>query len=142
MRRPLDVIHEVLLQPVPCEKCEKVSCRCLFAKAGRLKNQSQMILAALTSEGLLHVEQAEPTAEDFEVLARWLADQSQHPRYVMIEDGWSKLLESEHDVTVAYAAALKTIGTPSVEQNNQLGRARDTLVAEIRRRRAADTQGV
>lgn len=142
MRRPLDVIHEVLLQPVPCQKCEKVSCRCLFAKAGRLKNQSQMLLDALTAEGLIADAHPEPTESDFEELAQWLAAQSQHPRYVMIEDGWSKLLESEHDVTVAYAAALKTIGTPSVEQNNQLGRARDTLVAEIRRRRAADTQGV
>lgn len=142
MRRPLDVIHEVLLQPVVCEKCGKVTCRCMFAKAGRLRNQAQMLHDALIDEGLLHVEQAEPTAEDFDVLARWLADQSQHPRYVMIEEGWRKLLESEQDVTVAYAAALKTVGTPSQEQNNQLGRARDTLVAEIRRRRAADSQGV
>lgn len=141
MTNPLDLVHETLLRPVPCEKCGKGNCRCLFARAGRLKNQAAMIVAALTAAGLLPVEQAAPDEADFEQLAQDLANASQHPRYVQKADGWRKLLQSENDVTVAYAAALKTIGTPSAEQNNQLGRARDVLVAEVRKRRAAAEAG-
>lgn len=142
MTNPLDVVHEALLQPVPCEKCGKPNCRCLFARAGRLKNQAKMIVDALTAYGLLHVEPAAPTEADFEQLAQELAAASQHPRYVHSTEGWRKLLQSEQDVTVAYAAALKTIGTPSAEQSNTLGRVRDALAAEIRRRRAAGQVGV
>jgi len=142
MTNPLEVVHETLLKPVPCQKCHKPSCRCLFARAGRLEVQAGMIVDALAAAGLLHAESAEPTADEFDQLAQWLATQSQHPRYVQIHEGWRKLLESEQDVSVAYAAALKTVGTPSAEQSNQLGRARDALVGEVRRRRAAETPGV
>lgn len=142
MRDPVEVVHEALLAPVPCSKCGKPNCRCLFARAGRLKNQAAMIVMALVVDGHMHApEPDEPTGEDFDDLAQHLADASQHPRYVQIHEGWRKLLESEADISVAHAAALKTLGTPSPEQATDLGRVRDTLVAEVRKRRAAQDPG-
>jgi hypothetical protein len=52
----------------------------------------------------------EPTADEIKKAARWLAEQSGHPRYTQVADGWRALLASTSDVEVAYHAALRRIG--------------------------------
>jgi hypothetical protein len=66
--------------------------------------QAAAVVTALLESGYLPPVEPPLTVED---VARWFADQTKHPRFLGIADGWRQLLESEGNVTMAYAQASK-----------------------------------
>jgi hypothetical protein len=75
-------------------------------------------------------EPRELTDEDLEKCARWLAEQSRHPRYVGVEDGWRHLLGSEVNVDHAFSVARLNASTP--DEVNNLAAARNALLRHAR----------
>lgn len=69
---------------------------------------ARLIEAALIEHGHLPPHEQEMTRADVEKVAQWLAERSMHPRYVMVADGWHRLMESASDVHLAHSAATKT----------------------------------
>lgn len=89
-------------------------------------------LALLAVADRARMSQAgEPDEPEYEEVARWLAEQSDHPRYVADKPGWRALLTSEVDVEVAYQAAMKRLGgvtgLRSTQAAESLRGARDML---------------
>jgi hypothetical protein len=82
----------------------------------------------------------EPEEEPVNVedVARWLAAQSDHPRYTATEDGWTALLDSPGNVTHAHAAALPRTAHADMPSLNA---ARDVLLDNARRRVCAEVAG-
>lgn len=74
---------------------------------------------------------SEPGPAEVEEVAQWLAEQSDHPRYCQVPEGWRTILASTADVEVAYAAAVRRLGTlPGLragQQGDSLRAARDVL---------------
>lgn len=139
---PTSVVKAALMQPVPCPECGGTKpCRCLTATGARLDWQADLIVQALAAAGLLTATQdTTPDDSDIEDTARWLAEQSRHPRYVAVTDGWRQLLDSEANIGHAYRAAMQTHpGSSDVEK--ALARARDDLLHHTTLRRAAGTEG-
>lgn len=140
MSSPEDVVRSALMQPIPCPTCERVvRCRCMPDRVAKLNWRVTLIVEALRAQGMLPPETPveQPSIED---VARWLADQSRHPRYVGIPDGWRKLLESDADVMVAHRAAVDT-HRGDTELERAFSRARDDLLREVAARRAAGHGG-
>jgi hypothetical protein len=97
--------------------------------------RAALVVRALDEAGLLvKPPTGPPSADDLDALARWLAEESGHPRYTVPEQppyppGWTRLRQSETDVLVAYTAAAKgKQGEPLA----LLQQARDTLVHAVR----------
>lgn len=73
---------------------------------GTLHDRALLIEAALVEHGHLPEPHREATLADVEEVCRWLADQSRHPRYVLVHEGWRKILASDADLTLAGMRAL------------------------------------
>lgn len=75
---------------------------------------------------------AEPGLDAVIARAQWLAEQSGHPRYTQIADGWKTLLVSSGDVEIAYNAALRRIGDlpglSATRAADELRAARETVL--------------
>ncbi len=106
---PFHVVREALLEPVPCPTCGRTRpCRCLPRQDVKVDTMATRIVEHLTGAGLLHEHAPRPTEiteADAEQTARWLAEQSRHPRYG--GEGWRMLLISDADVHVAHGAAIR-----------------------------------
>lgn len=90
------------------------------------------VLDALTHLGVdvaLPVEPSPaPTEADYEAMARWLADRSSFPRY-LVQDGWRRLLESDRDVDLAHSKASARYG-----QSDEAAAVRQHLLDRLQRR--------
>jgi hypothetical protein len=106
----------------------------------KLEWQANLITQALDGHGLLVREQV-AGAESIDAVARWLAEQSRHLRYVGIADGWRQLLDSDVLIDHAHAAALKAHPRPDRDYEQALSRARDALLQNVTVRRAAGIEG-
>lgn len=131
---PREVIVAALAVALPCPSCGKAEvCRCIKpAGYSHVEERAKLVEAALLERGLLAGPTGELTRDDVEQMARWLADQSEHPRYW--GEGWRRLLESEVDVDVAYTAASTRASQSALEE---LGRVRGFLRGYLAPRRAS-----
>lgn len=95
------------------------------------QTRADLALVALVDSARL-AAMGEPDDSEVEEVAEWLAEQSDHPRYCQVKDGWRKLLTSTADVEVAYAAAVKRLGSlPGLrasQHGDSLRAARDLLL--------------
>jgi hypothetical protein len=76
--------------------------------------------AALAAAGYLTLPGRQPTPDELDRSAQWLAAQSCFPRYVATVDGWRALRRDPRHVIVAYNKAV-----------DQLGAGEDTLAAAL-----------
>lgn len=96
MSTPRDVVIAALATPIPDAEPDRPN----------VEARADLIVAALIEHGHLPGPERPPLTEaDVHEGARWLADACRHPRYA--GDGWTKLLQSESDVTLAMASAAK-----------------------------------
>lgn len=140
---PAQIVNEALLEPVPCPTCARTEpCRCDTDQQARTHVMVQRIIERLTGAGHLAVDHThtEPTLADIEATAQWLAEQSRHPRYTQVPEGWRQLVESEHNVTHAHAAATKAAQPATSQMLADLGAAKTVLIRwiESANRRADD----
>jgi hypothetical protein len=103
---PRDVVLAALAVALPCPACGRTDgCRCLVERP-QTEDRADLVVAALIEHGHLPSPTRPVTEDDVAEVARWLAEESRHPRYTQVEDGWHRLLESEPDVDLACARAL------------------------------------
>jgi len=89
-----------------------------------LTEQARAVLAALLDAG--HVHPHDPVAATSE-LARWLADQSNHPRFTEAGGGHEQLLVNEQMIRMAHRKATEQPGARVPDLNA----ARDILLAHV-----------
>jgi hypothetical protein len=89
------------------------------------------LVAAVDQARALTRDQHVKQEESAEQTAQWLAEQSDHPRYTQVTEGWRSLLSSPTDVDVAFTAATKRLGDGPgfrvAQQADELRAARDLL---------------
>lgn len=124
-----EVIVSALAQALPCATCGSiVACRCIKAPGEvRVADRATLVENVLREFGHLPPLAAPagpPTTAEIHETARWLAGQSQHPRYV--GDGWQKIMQSIPDVEMAFTQASRTASNADLEA---LGAARRLLAA-------------
>lgn len=136
MSAPRDVIVAALAVALPCPVCgREATCRCIKpAGYSATEERATLIEAALIEHGHLAPPERPATEQDIDDAARWLADKSRHPRYVDVEEGWRKLLESSADVELACACAARSASQSDVET---IARVRGLLLAALAARRAS-----
>lgn len=122
-----------MMNPDPVSLARRAAWRAFHGTEGdsddaRLHAALGTFTEALHQAGLLILPDHQPTAEDVEDAARWLATASGHPRYTHPEGpGWQSLLGSETNVRHAFAAAQKTAGGDQ-DAVARLRAARDLLL--------------
>lgn len=131
---PAAVIKAALMVPIPCATCGSgFACDCVVSGSAeyRLNWQAELIAHSLAENGCLAAP-APPEGETIEDNARWLAEESGHPRYFDRTGNdpgrWRKVLESEADVTVAYTAALNAHPRPDRDYETRLSGVRHDLL--------------
>lgn len=117
-----DIIVVALTVPLPAREDEQV----------RVAERAALIEAALIEHGHLPKPYTAPTDEEVEDTARWLATESQFPRYTVeagpdTPPGWRRLMASTTDVNVAAAKAL-TLAVTDAYRDDVI-RAKHTLLA-------------
>lgn len=126
---PRDVILAALVHPPPPQEVDP---------RPDIEWRADLIEQSLRAADMLPPVEPKPiTKADLIDLAKWLAEESRHPRYTVVAQdgypaGWERLYgprSSEADVTVAYNAAVK--GSLQADRIQQLQRARDVLVRHI-----------
>jgi hypothetical protein len=136
---PADVVHQALVEPVPCPTCgSEKACRCLPQPDARAKTMAARIVERLTGAGLLQADPEpppEPTAADIEQTAQWLVEQSRNPRYTQVADGWKRLLESTVNIEHAHASAVKAANPATSQHLANLAAAKQVLLRVVDSRR-------
>ena len=112
-----DIVVGCLAQALPCPVCGRTDpCRCVRpVDYSPTEARATLIEKALIHFGHLPDPGVGEAAFDPEETARWLADRSGHPRYVQVEDGWRRLIESENDVELASIHATRRVSGSEVE---------------------------
>lgn len=113
-----DVLVACIAQRLPCPVCKRTDapCRCVRPlDYSETNERATLIEQALRLYGYLPPEEGESQGFDAAETAQWVADRSGHPRYVQVENGWQRLLESEADVELATIHALRRVPTDEVE---------------------------
>jgi len=146
---PQAVIKAALMHPVPCKTCGNVMHNPADMDTPhdqgdvdyRLDWTAQLIVDALTEHGHL-ASSTDQEPAPIEDVAKWLAEQSGHARY-LYGDTWKTLLDpaTENNVHHAHAAALEVHKHPGRGYEADLAAARDALLAHIAARRAAGNRG-
>jgi hypothetical protein len=100
------VITAALAQPLPGDQQD-------------VHQRAVLIEAALIQHGHLPEPQGAaqaPSQDEVEEIARWLAERGAHPRHVVVEDGWKRLIESPVDVDLAGACAQRRVGNHGLDE--------------------------
>jgi hypothetical protein len=129
---PYDVIHAALLQPAPPGS----------TPAEQAAFHARLAEAALAEHDLLARPPSHTDTGDVERAARFLAQESDSPRYDGL-DVWQMLLDPDmpNNVHHAHATAVRAHPGGGRDYERDLAQARDLIVRYLAARRAAGTEG-